>query len=297
MTLYYGLLAIIKEPLLHFILLGALIFGVFNVIPGEQNGQYGEIVVTSAMIENLNNIFSRTWQRQPSETELNGLIQDYIREEIAVREAVALGLDRDDSVMRRLLRQKLEFVTEEAALQVEPTEVQLQQYLQSHPETFSSEASISFSQIYFNPQQRTVKNEADIVALRERLNANKEQIDATALGDITSLGYQFDDVSISEIGRIFGEQFVAELNALEPGKWMGPLKSGYGLHLVKIDRHIPGVVLELAQVHDAVRREWLNSQRASALDKFYQQRLQTYRVKIDRPGKTPEMDRLAEWAP
>ena len=295
-TLYCGLLAIIKEPLLHFMLLGALIFGAFNIISGEQHDRYGEIVVTSATIENLTNIFSRTWHRQPAETELNGLIQDYVREEIAVREAVALGLDRDDSVMRRLLRQKLEFVTEEAALQIEPTEAQLQQYLLSHPEVFSGEASISFSQIYFNPQQLSVKNEADIAALRERLNTSQEQIDATALGDITSLGYQFEDVSISEIGRLFGEQFAASLTAVESGKWIGPLKSGYGLHLVKIDRYIPSATPELAQVHDAVRREWLNNRRASALDQFYQQRLQNYSVKIDRPEKTPEMHRLAEWA-
>jgi len=111
------------------------------------------------------------------------------------------------------------------------------------------------------------------------------------------LGYQFDDVSISEVGRIFGDQFAAELSTLEPGKWIGPLKSGYGSHLVRIDRHRPSVVPELAQVRDAVRREWLNSQRASALDKFYQQRLQNYRVKIDRLENTPEMGRVAEWAP
>jgi len=228
---------------------------------------------------------------------LQGLIQDYIREEIAVREALALGLDRDDSIMRRLLRQKLEFVTEEAASQTEPTDAQLQQYLQAHSDLFSSEARISFSQIYFKPQQQRAEQEADITALRDRLNADSKQTDTAELGDITSLGYAFDDVPIGEIERLFGEQFAGVLSALDREKWDGPLKSGYGQHLVKIARYAPGVIPKLAEVRDDVRREWLNDQRANALDQFYTQRLQHYSVKIDMPANQGAIPHLAEWAP
>jgi hypothetical protein len=123
---------ILREPLLHFLLLGAAIFAVYSFVSRDKASEPGEIVITPGKIENIVTTFARTWQRPPTEDELRGLIQDYVREEAAYREALALGLDRDDTIVRRRLRQKLEFVFDDLAAQVEPTDADLQAHLQAH---------------------------------------------------------------------------------------------------------------------------------------------------------------------
>ena len=117
---------ILREPLLHFLLLGAAIFGAYRLLSDARATQPGNIVVTQGRIEALVAAFTRTWQRPPTASEREGLIRDYIREEVYVREAIALGLDQDDMVIRRRLRQKLEFVSEDLTAPAEPTDGQLQ---------------------------------------------------------------------------------------------------------------------------------------------------------------------------
>jgi hypothetical protein len=143
---------IIREPLFHFLVLGAAIFAVHGLITRHQTDKPGEIVVTQAAVENLITGFTRTWQRPPTADELQALVRDYIREEGAYREALALGLDRDDMIVRRRLRQKLEFVSDGLATRTEPSDAELQSFLQAHKESFQTEPLFSFQQIYFNPQ-------------------------------------------------------------------------------------------------------------------------------------------------
>ena len=127
----------VREPLLHFLLLGVLIFAAFKFISTDTS-QPGKILITQGRIESLATTFSRTWRRPPSASELEGLIRDYIREEVFAREAVALGLDKDDTIIRRRLRQKLEFISEDVAAQAEPTDEQLRAYLKEHPDSFAA---------------------------------------------------------------------------------------------------------------------------------------------------------------
>ena len=124
---------ILREPLLHFLLLGAVIFAVFNFVSRHKSDKPGEIVVTQGTIENIATGFTRTWQRPPTKEELQGLIRDYIREEAAYREAVSMGLDRDDTIVRRWLRQKLEFVSDDLASNAEPSDADLDAFLKAHP--------------------------------------------------------------------------------------------------------------------------------------------------------------------
>src|SRR5580693_10753985 len=120
---------ILREPLLHFILLGAAICAVYGFVTSHRTDKPGEIVVTQGTLENIITGFTRTWQRPPTEDELRGLVRDYIREEAAYREALAMGLDRDDTIVRRRLRQKLEFLSDDIASHAEPSDTDLQAFL------------------------------------------------------------------------------------------------------------------------------------------------------------------------
>lgn len=285
---------LLGEPLLHFLLLGAAIFAVFAVVSADDETR-DAIVVTQDRIENLALNFARAWRRPATAQELDGLIEDYVREEIAVREATALALDRDDSVIRRLLRQKLEFVADNLVAQAEPSEEQLQSYLREHAESFRSEPSISFSHVYLDPQRRGEALANDAAQLREQLNS--APVDVSALGDVTSLEAHFTAVPPRAIAQIFGEPFAAALLALDPGRWSAPIASAYGMHLVYVSAREPGADPALQQVREEVRREWMNARRKAAIDQFYLQLQQRYRVSIERPDPASGADKLADLRP
>lgn len=291
----------LKEPLLHFLLLGAAIFVVFDSVSRQAADEPDEIVVTQAKIETLADKFARTWQRPPNDAELNGLIQDFVRDEVAVREAAAMGLDRDDTVIRRLLRQRVEFVTEEAVVLAEPGDAELNAFLVEHEEDFRSDRLITFSHVFLDPQRRADSLAADAALLRARLNTAGGQIpvtDLAELGDATLLERQFTEIPIDDVAQMFGAGFADALSSQAPGQWSAPIVSAYGQHLVLVSDIIPGAVPALADVRDAVRREWVNARRIAALDQFYAALLQRYRVTVDMPQSRhqppPGDDRLAE---
>ena len=199
----------LREPLLHFILLGAAIFAVYGFVTRHRTDKPGEIVVTQGALENIVTGFTRTWQRPPTEEELRGQIREYIREEAAYREALAMGLDRDDTIVRRRLRQKLEFLSDDLAIRVEPTDTDLQTFLQAHPDLFQSEPLFSFRQVYLNPQQHAANLSADEARLLADLQRSGPNADLSSLGDPFLLAPSFQNVSLAEIKQVFGDQFAS----------------------------------------------------------------------------------------
>ncbi len=273
----------LREPLVHFLLLGAGLFVAFGLEGERTGGEPGEILATRGQIESLALGFARTWQRPPTDRELEGLIQDYIREEVYYREAMALGLDKDDIVIRRRLRQKMEFVTDDVAAQAEPTEEELSAYLKAHPEAFRVERRFTFSQVYLNPDRHGQHLARDAERLLAKLNEAGAKADVSALGDPFLLNHTFEAVPGSEVAKQFGAAFAGELGALSPGQWQGPVQSGYGVHLVFVGQRTGGRVPALEEVREAVRREWANAERLEANEKFYQRLLKRYTVTIERP--------------
>ena len=176
---------VIREPLLHFLVLGIGIFVAYQWMRGEGVSTKEQIVVTPGRIEAIATGFARTWQRPPSPEELDGLVRDYVREEVASREAIGMGLDRDDVVIRRRLRQKLEFISD--AAQKEPTDAELQAYLDTHRGQFEREQQLSFEQIYFDRQRHSA---GDVSGLLPRLR--QDATGAESLGDSTMLEHRFD---------------------------------------------------------------------------------------------------------
>jgi hypothetical protein len=275
---------LLREPLVHFLLIGAALFLFFSWTGGSGGPDSSRIVIGPGQVEHLAVGFSRTWRRPPTQAELKGLLDDYVREEIATREARTMGLDKGDTVIRRRLRQKLEFLVEDAAEAVPPTDVELQAWLDAHPETYQREPQVAFRQVFLSPDRRGERIESDAAALLERLESAGPGADVETLGDSIMLPADFELAPLTMAARTFGNEFAGELTALEPGQWTGPIRSGYGLHLVYVRERVEGRSPELADVRDAVSRDLLTSRRKEQLETMYERLLERYDVVIDMPA-------------
>jgi hypothetical protein len=285
---------ILKEPLLHFLLLGAGLFLVYTLVPKTGSADAGKIVVTQGQIEHLVTGFAKAWQRPPAPEELAGLIRDQVREEVYCREAKAMGLDKDDTIIRRRLCQKLEFVSNDIAGMAEPTDADLNAYFQAHSDTFRLEPRFTFHHVYLNPDKHRNSLERDATQLLSQLNQAGGGADPSELGDSFLLEHQFTAVPASEVAKQFGERFVSKLSGLSPGQWQGPVESGYGVHLVLLNERTAARLPTLAEVRPAVRREWANARRLEANEKFYQDLLKRYTVTIERPEPVEAERKLAQ---
>ena len=279
---------ILCEPLLHFLLLGTAIFVAYSLVSKRTAEEPGKIVISQGQIASIVVGFTRTWQRPPTSEELEGLVRDRVREEVYCREALALGLDKDDIIIRRRLRQKMEFVTDDVVVQAQPTDDELSAYLQAHPDPFRVQRQCTFSQVYLNPEKHGENLTRDTAQLLARLNQAGGKADVSALGDSFLLEHTLAAAPSSEVAKQFGEKFAAKLDELAPGQWQGPVESGYGVHLVFVSERTEGRLPALAEVRDAVRREWANTRRLEANETFYQELLKRYVVTIERPEPMEE---------
>ena len=271
---------LLREPLLHFLLLGTVLFAAHGILSRGAGGEAGRIVVTQDQIDGMARLFARARQRAPSDVELEELVRGHVREEVLYREGLALGLDRDDPIIRRRVAQKLEFISESAEA-IEPDDGELQAYLDSHRELFAVEPSVSFRHIYLDPQRREATLAADAERLLTELNSPASGLDAARLGDPTTLPPAFERASASEIKNSLGNQFAKGLARVVPGPWSGPIESGYGLHLVQVSQRTEPRAPALADVREAVKRERQLTRRAEAFEKSYRNLLQRYTVTIE----------------
>jgi len=281
---------ILREPLLHFLLLGAVLFVVYGLVSKRASDEPGKIVITQAQIAAMAEGFTRTWRRPPLHEELDGLIRDRVREEVSYREAIALGLDKDDTIIRRRLRQKLEFISEDIVAPEQPGDEELNAYLLAHAERFRVEQTFTFKQIYLDPARHDGNLARDSAQLIERLKRVGEGADISAFGDPLMLEQSFSSERGSEVAKQFGDKFAAKLAELAPGQWQGPIESGYGVHLVRVDEREQARMPALAEVRDTVIREWTNARRLEANEKFFQELLKRYTVTIEPelPDKEPK---------
>jgi PPIC-type PPIASE domain len=283
---------LLREPLLHFLLVGAGLFLLFRLASQEPSQPTGKIVVTSARIEQLAVTFARTWQRRPTAEELEGLIQGFIREEVFYRQALALGLDRDDTAIRRRLQQKMEFIAEDVAARVEPTEEELRDYFLKHPGSFRLEQRYTFRHIYLDPKRHGDALQQD--AERLLVELHKSGTDPAMLGDGFLLDYEFKSMNSHDVFGTFGEEFATRLAQLPMGKWQGPVTSAYGAHLVFVEQKTDGRVPALEEVRDLVKRGWVNSRQTELREQFYQNLLRSNTVTVERPQAADADKKLAE---
>jgi len=285
---------ILREPLVHFVLIGAGVFGLYALVAGEdEDSARDTIVVTDGRVQQLAQVFTKTWQRPPSQDELRGLIDAYVKEEVYYREALKRGLDRDDTLIRRRMQQKMEFVTEPSDELLQPSDETLRAYLNENKTKFRVEPKIAFDQVFLNPNK---PGEAAVRAAQtlELLRTTRSDAKSADVGDPTLLPDQLALSSLSGVARSFGDAFAANLTDLPENEWAGPIKSPYGLHLVRVTERVEGYDPELADIRDAVLQKWRTETRDAFQAQAYDDLLAQYEVVL--PG-VREPPRQTEAAP
>ena len=268
---------LLREPLVHFLLIGAVLFLSFGLTQQRSGNASDRIIVSASEVEQLTAQFSRTWMRPPTADELTGLVREYVRDEVYSREALAMGLDRDDPMIRRRLRQKLEFMLEDLTAEEAPGDAVLTAYMQAHPDKFRVEPRVSFLQVYLNPDKHPDPAvEARKMLVRLDAGASPEEV-----GDPTVLQYDYAQSTTSDIANLFGEKFAEEVSRLQPGGWTGPIYSGLGAHLVKVTGRQAGRLPELDEVRGQVEREWMAQRRQELKDITYNRLMENYQVVIE----------------
>jgi peptidyl-prolyl cis-trans isomerase C len=272
MTLRERLVQGLREPLVQFLLAGAAIFIVFALAGGGPDPGERRIAVDEARVQRIVTLWMQTWHRPPTPAELDGLIGEYVQEEVYYREALRLGLDRDDPVIRRRLRSKMEFLAADQLESVTPADDVLKAWMQAHPALYVPDAKLSFQQIYVGSATDRDAAEARAATILSRLAAGASP---AQLRQPLSLP--------TALSGAFGEAFSAGLLRAPIGRWTGPVASGFGLHVVKVTAVKLGPPPALDQVRQAVENDWRAATRAEREAKAYQDLLKGYDVVIARP--------------
>jgi len=268
----------LDEPLVRFLLIGAALFLISGLLDNAASGPKQRVAVSAGRIEQLAGIFAKTWQRPPTRRELEGLIDEFVLEEVYYRQAIEMGLDRDDTIIRRRLRQKLEFLSDDTASLIEATDEELSQYLAENEESFRESATYTFQQAYFNPERHGDDPEAYVAAQLTALRSGKPEV-----GDVSLMPASFREATRRDIDGAFGAGFSGELDKVEVGQWQGPVRSGLGWHLIRLDARTEGRLPELAEIRPVVEREWSNARRLTVRQEVNAALLEGYDIVIEWP--------------
>lgn len=269
---------LLREPLLHFAMIGGLIFLLFATVNDTRETPANVIVITAGRIDQLAASFSSVWKRSPTPDEIKALIKGEVREEVYYRDALALGLDKNDAIVRRRLKQKMEFLTDTGAYLQKPAAGELNAYLAANAKTYRHGARLAFEQIYLGKSPDPASIAQSLSALRS--NAVP---DPFTLGKRTFLPTQLRPSLPNAVDSMFGRGFFERLAKLSPGVWSGPVTSTYGAHLVRIVRSVPARMPPLDEVRDAVLRDWKAAKAREIRERDYAKRRKRYVVEIHRP--------------
>lgn len=280
----------LREPLVHFLLLGALLFVVYGAVQrgGSAAPASRQISLTLDDLRQLQIGFVSKWQRAPTPQEMVGLVEDRIREEVLYREALAMGLDKDDTIVKRRMAQKMEFLAEDVSAAREPTAEELKAWFAKNAKMFVHPARVSFRHLYFSPDRRGARAQDDAAkALAKVAGRPGSWSGAAALADPFMFQDYLADRAPESIAKDFGPAFAKALFDQKPGAWTGPIESGYGWHLVFIDSLVPGRVPAFEEFEPDVKTAWLSSQKAEAWDKAYKEMRAKYEVLLPAPPDPP----------
>jgi len=273
----------LREPLLHFLVLGAALFAAWPWIGDEVAPPANRIVISRAQVQRAIEIFSKTHLRPPAAEDLQNLIEEEVEAEVYFREGLALGLDRDDEIIRRRIKQKLQFMTQDLVDQTVPSDAELQRFLDDHRENFGAEVQMAFSQIYLNPDRHGDRLSSDAALLLANLNTSDGRLNYGTDSDVLPVPNDFEATPLHVIESMFGHEFAASLAEQPLGRWVGPIQSGYGLHLVLVRERRRNKAPQLAEIRDQVLREWQSARLTEANLKAYRQMRAKYVVKVEMP--------------
>jgi parvulin-like peptidyl-prolyl isomerase len=272
----------LREPLLHFLILGAGLFAVFHYMqPGQEAApSTKQIVLSLDELSGLAKMFQSQWKREPTVQEFDRLVENRVQEEILYREALALGLDKDDTIIKRRMAQKMQFLTEDIAAAHEPTTAELKTWYEKNTSLFAMPGRVSFRHLYFSPDRRGARARDDAIKALARLAGQPED---SKLADPFMFQDYYRERSPEQLGKEFGPRFALEVAKLPPGSWQGPIESGLGWHLVFVDTLIPGRVPAFEEIEPEVKSAWLEEQKALGWQKSYRDMRAKYTVLLPLP--------------
>jgi hypothetical protein len=272
----------LREPLVHFLLIGALLFGLYGLAPPGHPmaaAPSKEIRLSLSEVTQLTQLFQSQWRRAPTPPELERMVENKVQQEILYREALAMGLDKDDEIVKRRMAQKMQFLAEDVAAAREPTATELSVWFEKNSARFAQPPRLSFRHLYFSPDRRGVRARDDAQhALAKLAGQPVDAAVASSLADPFMFQEYYRDRAPEFLGKEFGPQFALAVAKLAPGSWQGPIESGFGWHLVFVDTVVPGRVPAFEEIEADARAAWLGEQKALAWDKAYKAMRARYTV-------------------
>jgi hypothetical protein len=271
--------------LIHFFILGLVVFGLHGIF--EEKPKTADdpflVEVTSADIEWFRTMWTKRMGREPTVDELRGQVNQLIREQVLSREAVSLGLDEGDTVVRRRLTQKMDFLLKDLSEMAEPSDTQLQEYLQKNRSDYEIPTQVTFTHIYFNTDERGEKDAAEAArVLVEKLNERNEVPSGSlALGDAFLLPSSFSDLGLPQIQQHFGSKFAETVSEQEPGTWQGPVASGYGLHAVYVHQRSDARLPDFSELKDRLKTDWMSERQRQVARQAYEKVRGRYKVLLE----------------
>jgi hypothetical protein len=277
---------LLREPLLHFAVAGLILFSGYSWFSERQPNADGlePVQVGQGEIDWLRQLFQNQWLRPPETRELKALVTDLVNEELLAREAEAMGLGEDDGIIRRRLAQKLKFLVEDTTRLAQPTDSDLRSYFDTNRPRFVESPRLSFTHIYFNPANRTDAT-GDAAAVLAGLATDTTADAASTMGDRFLLGPDMKYADRQSVSGVFGDEFADSLLVVEPGRWSGPLKSGYGTHLVLVTAREAASAPVFETVRDKVLAEWRRDSEQKASQDYLVRLRDKYGVELDDSAK------------
>jgi hypothetical protein len=278
-----------REPLVHFLLIGAVLFGLYSYAPGGRTtaASSKEIRLSVDDVNQLVLLFQSQWRRPPTPQELQRLVENKVEQEVLYREALAMSLDKDDEIVKRRMAQKMQFLAEDVAAAREPTTAELKSWFEKHSAKFAQPPRLSFRHVYFSPDRRGPRAREDAaLALAKLAGQPVDARVAAPLADPFMFQDYYRDRAPDYLGKEFGPQFALTVAKLPPGAWQGPVESGFGWHLVFVDTVIPGRVPAFEEVEPDVKAAWLAEQKAQAWEKAYKGVRAKYTVLLPAPPES-----------
>jgi peptidyl-prolyl cis-trans isomerase C len=276
----------LREPLLHFLFIGIVLFGVYAYINRGRTWTQSprQIVLSLDELQTMTAYFQSQWHRPPTAQEFQALVEDKIKEEVLYREGLVMGLDKDDTIVKRRMAQKMQFLAEDVAAAHEPSTEELKAWFEKNTDKFALPSRYSFRHIYFSPDKRGKNAHEDAAQALARIAGQPEDSALiTQVADRFMFQDYYGDRTPSAVAKEFGPQFAVALEKIQPGSWQGPIESGFGWHLVFVDTVIPGRIPAFEEVESEVKTAWLGDQKAQAWQKAYQGMRAKYSVLLPAP--------------
>jgi len=275
----------LREPLLHFIIIGGLFFLIYTAVNDTYENSTDTIFINPERISQIATGFKEVWNRMPTDEELDNLIKEEVRSEVYYRDALVLGLDKNDAIVRRRLRQKMEFLTDTGIYYLkEPSADELETYFAANGQAYRNEPRLAFEQIYLGetPPDDTVSHTLQTLQ-------SEPTMDLSTLGQRTLLPAQLKLSQPDAIDSVFGKGFYNQIIELAPGKWGGPVTSFYGIHLVRTLEGLPARMPPLEEVRESVLIDWKSAKAKENREQDYEKRRSRYIVEILRSENAEEI--------